>query len=50
MNALNILKERFGNKQVIISKHMSMLLNLEKVKSSLLIKDLRSLYDKIHEP
>ena len=46
-HALNILKERFGNKQVIISKHMSMLLNLEKVKSSLLIKDLRSLYDKI---
>ena len=46
-HALNILNERFGNKQIILSKHMSMLLNFEKVKSSLLIKDLRSLYDKI---
>ena len=46
-HALNILKERFGNKQVIISKHMNMLLNLEKGKSWLLIKDLHSLYDNI---
>ena len=42
---MEILKERFGNKQIIISKHMSMLLGLEKVKSSSFIKKLRALYD-----
>ena len=46
-HALEILEERFGNKQVIISKHMNVLLSLEKVKSSFHVKELRSLYDKI---
>ena len=46
-HGMEILKERFGNKQIIISKHMSILLGLEKVKSSSFIKKLRALYDMI---
>ena len=46
-HAIEILRERFGNKQLIISKHMSNLLSLDKVKNSYHVKELRSLYDKI---
>ena len=45
--ALKILDERFGNKQLIISKHMEQLLKLERVRSSANFRELRSLYDRI---
>ena len=44
---LTILKDRFGNKQLIISKHMNALLALGKVRSSFHIRELRSVYDKV---
>ena len=44
--ALKLLKERFGNIQVIISTHMNKLINLERVTSCNVIQ-LRQLYDKI---
>ena len=46
-HALEILKERFGNKQLVISKHMSILLALERIKPSFHIRELRAMYDKI---
>ena len=45
--ALRLLKDRFGNQKLIISRHMSALLDLEKVKSSSKIKELRAMYDKV---
>ena len=45
--AVELLKKRFGNKRLIISRHMEALLELDKVTSSAMIKELRGLYDKI---
>ena len=45
--ALNILKNRFGNRQVIIAKHMERLSNLAPVSSGSNVKELRNLYDQI---
>ena len=45
--ALTLLKDRFGNKKLIISRHMDALLGLEQIRSSALVKELRALYDKI---
>ena len=43
--AIEILQKRFGNKQLIIAKHMETLLNVEAVSSDQNLKDLRRLYD-----
>ena len=43
--AINILQRRFGNKQLIISKHMEILLNTEAIISELNVRGLRRLYD-----
>ena len=43
--AIAILKQRFGRKQQIISKHMDVLLNAEPVTSPHATKALRQLYD-----
>ena len=45
--AISVLKRRFGNKQLIISKHMDALLNLETVSSLHNLKGLRTLCDSI---
>ena len=45
--AVAILKRRFGNKQLIINKHMETLLNINSVKSGLNIQALRQLHDLI---
>ena len=45
--ALDILKSRYGNKQVIISKHMDHLIKLPNISHSSNTKELRNLYDKI---
>ena len=45
--AVAILKRRFGNKQLIINKHMKTLLNINSVKSGLKIQVLRQLHDLI---
>ena len=47
VQGMTILKDRFGNKQLIISKHMNALLALDKVRSSFHIRELRSVYDKV---
>ena len=44
--AIGILKKRFGNQQLIISRHMEALLNTEAVTSDNHLRDLRCLYDK----
>ena len=44
--AINILKDRFGNKQIIISSHMNSLLKLPMVKENDL-QQLRSFYDEV---
>ena len=44
--ALNLLKERYGSNQLIISAHMSKLTNLERLVSCN-VTQLRRLYDKI---
>ena len=44
--AMNLLKERYGNTQVIISSHMNRLINLDKVMSCN-VTELRRLYDKV---
>ena len=44
--ALNLLKERYGNLQVIISTHMNKLINLDKIISCDVVQ-LRRLYDQI---
>ena len=45
--ALILLKERFGNPQLIIASHMHNLLLIEKVNSGRNGKELRSLYDQV---
>jgi len=45
--AIDILTKRFGNKHLIISRHMDTLLELEPVESPTSIKALRQLYDKL---
>ena len=44
--AMNLLRERYGNPQLIISSHMDSLIKLEKVSGSK-ASSLRNLYDKI---
>ena len=43
--AITILKKRFGNKQLIINKHMDILLNLDAVTSLYNLRGLRHLFD-----
>ena len=43
--AIDIIHKRFGNRQVIISKHMDVLLNLHAVQADHHLRDLRRLYD-----
>ena len=45
--ALRLLEDRFGNRTLIIAKHMNALLDLERVESSTMVKELRNLLDKI---
>ena len=45
--AIDTLTKRFGNKQLIISRHMDTLLELEPVTAPTNIEVLRRLYDKI---
>ena len=45
--AVEILQKRFGNKPLIISKHMETLLNVEPVTSDHSLKELRHLFDTI---
>ncbi|GFV83477.1 uncharacterized protein TNCV_982401 [Trichonephila clavipes] len=44
-NALILLKERFGREEIVVSVHMSKLLNLYPVKDSNKVIGLRKLYD-----
>lgn len=44
--AVDLLKERFGDKQVVISKHMEILMQLPVVNDDNDLKKLRQLYDK----
>ena len=43
--AVTILKDRFGNKQMIINKHVEGLLNMAPVTSNNDLKGLRKIYD-----
>ena len=43
--AIGVLKKRFGNKQLIVNRHMDLLLNLDTVTSQHDLKGLRKLYD-----
>ena len=43
--AIEILRKRFGNKQVIISKHMDTLMIMDAISSDRHLRDLRRLYD-----
>ena len=45
--AVSLLKERFGNPQLMIQSHMRKLVKLEKIKSGRQVKELRSLYDQL---
>lgn len=45
--AIEILRKRFGNKQLIINKHMEQLLSIDRVSSQHDVKGLRQLYDTI---
>lgn len=45
--AVEILKKRFGDTQLIISKHMEALLAIEEVESDKNLRGLRQLYDKV---
>ena len=45
-HAVNLLNKRFGSKQVIISKHIEMLMQLPKVNDTSDLKQLRQLLDK----
>ena len=47
IEAVKILQDRFGNKQLIISKHMDKLLKLPSISSLRDVKSLRSVYDSI---
>ena len=44
--AVDLLRKRFGSKQVIISKHIEMLMQLPKLNNSRDLKQLRQLLDK----
>ena len=46
-DALDILRDRYGNEQVLISAHMQSLLKIRKIKSIDNIKSLRSLYNHV---
>ena len=45
--AIEILKRRFGNPQIIISRHMEILLNLPAVSGDYDLKGLRHLYNEV---
>ena len=45
--AVELLKRRFGNRQVVISSHMEALTKIPKVPSTSEVKRLRSLYDRV---
>ena len=45
--AVQVLKDRFGNEQVLISAHMESLLKINKIKSVDNIKGLRMLYNHV---
>ena len=45
-HAVDLLLKRFGSKQVIISKHLAMLMQLPKLNNSSDLKQLRQLLDK----
>jgi len=45
--AIKILKERYGNEQVLISAHMSSLLKMKKIRRKDDIRGLRKLYDDV---
>ena len=47
VEAVSILKKRFGNKQQIISKHMENLLGIDVITSQHNLKGLRHLYDTV---
>ena len=47
MEAIAILKRRYENKQLIINRHMEILLKLEPVTSPTNLRALRTLYDKV---
>ena len=47
--AVKLLKERFGNRQLIINSHMDALLNVSGVTSSSNIKNVRTLYDTVEQ-
>ena len=44
---MKILKQRYGNEQVLVSAHMSSLLKINKIKRSDDIKGLRKLHDDV---
>ena len=44
--AVKLLEKRFGNKQIIISRHIENLMDLAKISSIEEIRKLRALYDK----
>jgi len=44
---VKILKQRYGNQQVLVSAHMSSLLKLTKIRKSEDIKGLRKLHDDV---
>ena len=47
--ALEVLEDRYGNKQAIITAHMKNLLKLQRVGSNLDVISLRRLYDDVQE-
>ena len=47
LEAIDILRRRFGNKQLIVNRHMEELLQLNSVASSTNLKGLRRLYDTV---
>jgi len=47
IEAIDIMKKRFGNKWLIINRHMDIVLELESVSSADNIKVLRRLYDQV---
>lgn len=46
-DAISILKKRFGNRQLIVSKHMEILLNIDPVTSDQNLRGLRRLYNDV---
>jgi hypothetical protein len=45
--AIQVLKDRFGNEQVLISAHMESLLKINKIRSVDNVKGLRTLYNHV---